>query len=208
MEKLRSGRRRVLGSGLAALVAAPPASATRAETVLADDHAPLRAAFLAWLQAAQGRLVLPISVRFSPSRTDLLISGVHPAVGISLVDQDGFCAFVEWAGMLWDSWLWVDVFRRAVPGGWENEALLQEYRAVHGTMEQLWTVDIFEPLLDWINGELSRATHIALWGTNTGWTEAELIRGRRLPRSDRPIGTRPMQPAFLLPAHGHAAEWV
>jgi hypothetical protein len=48
-------------------------------------HAPFRAAFLAWLREASGRMALPVSVdTAAPTYTHLHVAGLHPALEIRL----------------------------------------------------------------------------------------------------------------------------
>ena len=198
------GRRGVLSGSMAAVLAraAPggvePGGAR--PVAYAGDHAQFRAAFLDWLDAAQQRLRLPLSAQTaSPSRTTLHIEGVHPAIALSLRAYGDFTVSVQFDGVCWDSWLWLDVFERRVAGGWVNDSLIEEYRVVHPTMELLWTADIFEPLLKWINEDLSRATHIALWGEVDRCTEAHLVRNGIRLRTGKVIDAEDV--AHLLPAH-------
>ena len=200
------GRRGVLSGSMAAVLArAAPGGVEPGDArpvANAGDHAQFRAAFLDWLDAARDRILLPVSAQItSPAKTTVHLRGVHPAIAISLQDHGHFASWVEYDGMCWDSWLWLDVIERRVAGGWVNDSLIEEYRVVHPTMELLWTADIFEPLLTWINGDLSRATHIALWGEVDRCTEAYLVRNGVRLRTGKVIDAEDV--THLLPAHGH-----
>lgn len=96
---------------------------------------------------------------------------------------------VEWDGMFWDTLLSLD--------------LDCEFQVVHPMREALWRADGFEWLLDWVNQELARATHLALWCSDGGGcTWAQLVRDGAILRTGRTVAAE-RTPAHLLPVHGH-----
>lgn len=188
-------------------VALTPAG--RDATAEADAcHGPFRAAFLAWLRPASGRLALPaLASMVSPSCTELRVRGVHPAISIVLMDEWDIGVGVEWDGVFWDMLLSLDLDAQPAPGGagWVNHDLDREFQVVHPTREALWRADGFEWLLDWVNQELAPATHLALWCSDGGGcTWAQLVRDGAILRTGRPVAAERM-PAHLLPVHGHLA---
>ena len=226
------GRRRALSGGLAAAVmmahrtdamAAPDTDAGRdrnaagvalipagRDAVAEADvcHGPFRAAFLAWLRAASGRLALPaLASTVSPSCTELRVRGVHPAISIVLMDEWDIGVGVEWDGVFWDMLLSLDLDAQPAPGGagWVNHDLDREFQVVHPTREALWRADGFEWLLNWVNQGLAHATHLALWCSDGGGcTWAQLVRDGAILRTGRPVAAERM-PAHLLPVHGYPA---
>jgi len=171
-------------------------------------HGPFRAAFLAWLRAAPGRFILPaLASAMSPSCTELRVRGVHPAISIVLMDEWDIGVGVEWEGVFWDMLLSLDLDAQPASdgAGWVNHDLDREFQAVHTTREALWRADGFEWLLDWVNQDLARATHLALWCSDGGGcTWAHLVRDGAILRTGQPVAAERM-PAHLLPVHGHPA---
>lgn len=171
-------------------------------------HAPFRAAFLAWLDGAAGRFALPaVADAESPAHTGLCVSGVHPAIWISLGHDGGIDAGADWGGVGWDLLASLDVAAEPTPdgAGWENALFVPEARIVHPTREAAWRSDGFEPLLDWVNHELAPATHLALWRAEGGGaTWARLVRDGAAVRTGRSIAAE-RTPVHLLPVHAAGA---
>lgn len=180
----------------------------RDDTEDAASHAPFRAAFLAWLDGAAERFALPVVADVAPpAHTELRVSGVHPAIWVSLGYDGGIDVGVDWDGVWWDLLASMDVDARPMPdgAGWENAFVLPEARLVHPTREAAWRTDGFEPLLDWVNDELAPATHLALWCTEGGGaTWAWLVRDGAVVRTGRPIAADG-PPVHLLPVHAAGA---
>ncbi len=178
--------------------------AHRDEVEDAAEHAPFRAAFLAWLREASERFPVPVAADTAgPSWTELHLQGVHPAIWVSLTGAGGIDVGVGWDGVFWDLLTSPDVAAEPVAGGgWRNVLLVPEARVVHPTREAAWRVG-FEDLLGWINGELAAATHLALWGSKHGCTWAWLARDGRTVRGRQPLAGR-NAPVHLLPVHGTA----
>lgn len=226
------GRRRALSGGLASAVAiasgvvAQEVRAARSgcsETIDAADsaretadqdeaervalHAPFRAAFLAWLSEAADRFAIPVSVEMTGAGfTELHLDSVNPAIGITLNDDWEIIAWVgESDGVAWDHLLWSDAVAEPAPGGvgWVNVLEYDpEARFVHPSREALWRADAFEGLLEWVNGQLAPATHVALWQSrNGGSTWAQLVRDGAVLQTGRPLTTEGV-PERLLPVHG------
>ena len=154
-------------------------------------HAPFRAAFLAWLGEASGRLALPFSLdTATPS-----CSGLHPALEITLDKQTNINVYVQWRGVCWDILTSMDVYAKPEPdaSGWRNSLLIPEARHLHLTREACWRQDGFEWLLRWLNDDLATATHLALCGGGDcygkgDWTSAHLVRDGLLVPSGKPVG--------------------
>ena len=88
---------------------------------------------------------------------------------------------------------------------WVNHDLDRKFQAVHTTREALWRADGFERLLDWVNQDLARATHLALWCSDAGGcTWAHLVRDGAILRTGRPVAAE-RTPTHLLPVHGYPA---
>lgn len=226
MDGQRLGRRGALSGGLAALAVGNAAALpgpglawpghhapqggelagdeAGARTDAAGDavHAPFRAAFQGWLHEASERFAMPVSVDMAaPSRTELHLQGVHPAIWTSLSSDGGIDVGVEWDGVFWDLLASPDVAAEPVAGGgWENALLVPEARVVHPTREAAWRAG-FEDLLDWVNGELASATHLAVWGSEHDGSWAWLVRDGWTIRGRRPL-SRCGAPVHLLPVHG------
>lgn len=236
MDGRQVGRRRALSGGLAAIAAGSAAAASgtgvtwlgrhapgQHEGEVADHevgahqdgaenaagHAPFRAAFLGWMHEASERFALPPSVDTTAlSRTELHLQGVHPAIWTSLTSDGGIDVGVEWDGVFWDLPTSPDVVAEPVAGGgWENALLVPEARVVHPTREATWRAG-FEDLLDWVNGELASATHLALWRSESGGcTWAWLARDGWIVRRRRRLADDGA-PEHLLPVHETAGMTV
>lgn len=171
-------------------------------------HAPFRAAFLAWLGEASGRLALPVSVdTTTPSSTGLRVPGLHPALDITLSREASINVYVEWHDVCWDILVSLDVYATPEPDGfgWRNALQIPEAQHLHFTREACWRQDGFEWLLRWLNDDLAAATHLALWGGDYcyqggDWTAAQLVRDGLLLRSGKLIANSKAI-RELLPLH-------
>jgi hypothetical protein len=199
MYKRKLGRREALSGSLAAFVAPAPSSdghlvtptlpAITAEAepglLVADArHAPFRAAFHSWLSAASKRFALPVSAHaVSPSRIDLRVPGLHPAIEVAIANDHTIDVYVIWKGIFWDSLAWLGAIPKPMADGtgWQDQLRLPEARRLHPTQEACWREDGFESLLRWINDHLAAATHFVLLGGDDcyegeDWTAAHLVR--------------------------------
>lgn len=138
-------------------------------------HARFRAAFADWLEHASARLARPMTIGAQAGGvTDLTISGLHPALAISLQGEREICVFVNWDGIGW---------------GMLTNMLVRPPRAERGASHGAYD---FEPLLAWLDGELASATHLALYGEDDdpegdGWTAVHLARDGMLIHENRPV---------------------
>jgi hypothetical protein len=169
----------------------------------AADHRPFRAAFVDWLGEASARFAQPVSARAaSPVHTELDIAGLHPALAISLCGGSDINVFVEWQDVSWDIIACFDNYSEQAPdgAGWYNKLFLPEFQRLHPTRAACWRADGFEHLLEWVNNDLQRATHLALIRMG-GMTVAELLCDGFCVRTGRPfVIDRYLRD--LLPVHG------
>ena len=222
MNETKMRRREALSGGLAAVLTSAPVftgkpgrgMANALLTRQAQDvvkvnncHAPFRAAFLDWLREASGRFALPVSAHArSILETELQVPGLHPALEISLHGDTDINIFVTWKDQFWDILASMDVYaEQAADGsGWQNDLFIPEAKRLHPTEEECWRQDGFELLLEWINTDLSSATHLALYGgegcyEGTGWTAAYLARDGLLLHTGKLLSSNSLRE--LLPLH-------
>jgi hypothetical protein len=64
--------------------------------------------------------------------------------------------------------LCLDYFRKTHPG--------ETFTGIFPTREAVWTDDIFEPFLNWVNDDLANASHLGLFGTPDYGSWAKLLR--------------------------------
>ncbi len=223
MSRATLGRRGALSGGLAvALAVAVAPSVSHGEGIdraaLAgqdkdpaeeDSHdPPFLAAFLGWLRTEAGRMALPVSVdTAAPSRIELRVHGVHPAIRIPLDRHCEINVGVMWEEKYRNALLWLDAHEEPGPDGvgWINSGLYSELEVVHPTREALWRADLFEPLLTWINEDLAQATHLAMWEMNGSPAWAHLLRDGKISRWGWTTEENREAPVHLVRVHGHPA---
>ena len=239
MNRTHLGRRLALSGGLAASACLVAGAATAArpgevDAIVAEgefldwdaitvceecytstdrtQHAPFRAAFLAWLEEASGRFAMPVQAdTAAEAQTWLRSPGLHPGIEIVLAWDHDISVYVTHSSGLWDVLASMDVFAEPAPcgSGWHNGLFIPEAQQVHPSVEACWRQDGFEALLAWVNSELVPATHVALHGeTDTEgfmrWSEGRLVRDGIDMRSGRPFKAGPHLRA-LLPLHAALA---
>ena len=175
-------------------------------TVEFNDHELFRGEFRGWLGMAHDRFSRPVAlVENTPSTTTLHVPGLHPALTIDLVDVGDINVHVTWSDVCWDILASFDVMAEAVDGiGWRNILFVPDAQVPRVSREACWTVDGFEPLLQWFNEQLVPATHLALCGSEDGgWTAARLVQDGGFHPLWKPIdGCRHIR--HLLPLHASA----
>lgn len=138
----------------------------------------IQRAFLAWLDANNGRFAIPIR---PGRRTDHLwefsFVGVNGAIQGALTTYE-INVVVEYAGEFWDFLLSLDAApRRAAGGGYICACCPPEARRVFPNRQSLWADHLFEPLLEWVNESLALAKWLALSGEPGSATQARLLPG-------------------------------
>ena len=171
MRDLKLNRRRMLSGGLGlASVSLLSANAKGMPQALTDDaldatggkpeliekedsvwgaaeHAPFRAAFLAWLDEARERFALPVSAQIAgPTKTVLHTPHLHPALRIALSYGGGIGASVNWNGVFWDMLTDLDVSAKPTDdgAGWHDDTVIPEYKRIYPTREACWREVGFE----------------------------------------------------------------
>ena len=223
MSDITLGRRGALAGGVASVLIRTPDLGSKREPALekATLHhseqsevrqdtvpGPFRLAFLKWLHAEAARFALPLSIGMvEPTRTELRLEGVHPAIWVSLQENNEINVGVDWDGSGWDLLLWLDACEQPGPGGvgWIDYSLLPEFQIIHQTAEELWHVNVFEPFLRWINDDLAHATHLAMWRSPNDATWARLTRDGKILGTNWTIEADGEGPTHLLPLHSSTA---
>src|SRR4029077_16649793 len=104
---------------------------------------------------------------------------------------------VEWRGTCWDLLRSFDAASERVPGGYVCGLYPEANRPIFPSRDAVWrSGDIFEPFLEWVNGELADAVGVSIFGAPRSTPRAKLIKllsficGRKAPaRSAVPDGS-------------------
>ena len=137
----------------------------------------IQRAFLSWLEESRGRLALGIRLR---TRTDEVLefsfAGISPAISGALTPHE-INVHAMHENVCWDFLLSIDALpKRARGGGFFCETCPPGAR-VFADRPALWADHLFEPLLEWVNGDLARAKWLALFGDPGRATWARLLPG-------------------------------
>lgn len=107
-------------------------------------------------------------------RTDACLSigfcGISGAVTACLT-YDEINVIVQWQGTYWDSLLSLDALPKRVPSGYVCDLCPEDDRPVFSSPEAIWRAEIFEPFLEWVNHDLTKAEAVSISGTPdwVGW---------------------------------------
>jgi hypothetical protein len=106
----------------------------------------------------------------------------------TFLDNNTLTVNVHWEDQHWDALLSLDVNPRRSAGGYICECCEPEERKIFRSIEALWRDHLFDPLLNWINGELASADAIGLYGSpSQGWMSAKLLSEDDLRRAEPDI---------------------
>ena len=134
-------------------------------------------AFLEWLHKSRHHFLVPVEIRH---RTDQIIklafTGYHPCLAACL---SGWCIDIPatWQGQCWDLLGSFEAAPRPVTSGYHCTLCSPEDRLLFDSRESLWTAEVFEPFLEWVNGKLAQSSWIALYDFG-GMTTAKLCKAR------------------------------
>lgn len=130
-------------------------------------------AFLKWMRENQHRFLIPVNIR---QRTDQGIEldfiGYHPAISAWL---SNWCigVSVDWQGQCWDLLCSFESAPSPVTGGYHCLLCSPGNRQIFSSRDALWTTEVFEHFLNWVNETLAPANWVALYGFS-GSTMARL----------------------------------
>lgn len=124
-------------------------------------------AFLRWLE---GNKRLQVGLRLA-HRTDSVLELASdrgsPHIKVHLY-RDGVAVAAEWEEEPWDLLYCEDVAPLKTPEGYVCALCPEEDRTVFADRLTLWEQHLFEPLLEWLNGELAPAQALHLYRTDGG----------------------------------------
>ena len=141
-----------------------------------------------WLAAAGSRLLIAVRVKeHAGQHSELSFDGIDPAIGGFFTDRE-LSVFVDWQGRNWDLLINLDVMPERARNGYVCTLCGAEARTIFPDLDALWRDHLFEPFLQWVNGKLTAADTIGLYGSPSGgWTHAELLSGRDARRPEPEI---------------------
>lgn len=144
----------------------------------------IQRAFFAWLIRNRDRLSFDLLIE---GRTDSFIEfsfvGVNRAISAALTPY-GITVSAEWNGDCWDFLMDHDSYPKRGPAGYFCPLCLDYFHETHPgeastkifpSREAVWADDIFEPFLEWVNGDLANATYLGLFGDPDYGSWAKLL---------------------------------
>ena len=125
----------------------------------------LHRAFLQWYSASRGRFLIDLEVL---KRTD-----GHIEIGFCKISRvltatlssNGLDVVIEWQGTCWDLLRCFDADPEPVPGGYVRGLCPADGRPIFTSRDDLWRSEIFEPFLEWVNDELTKAVAVSIYST-------------------------------------------
>jgi hypothetical protein len=134
----------------------------------------IQRAFLQWLNENRGRFAIEIKPgRRTDAVLEFAFAGINGAIAGFLSTWE-ICVVANHEGECWDFLLSLETTPRRVPGGYVCDLCPPESREVFAHRSALWTFELFEPFLDWVNSELAPAKWLALEGEKKQMTRATL----------------------------------
>lgn len=137
--------------------------------------------FISWYEEKRSLFPLPLRLlRRTDSRIEMAFKGIESLV-VSLT-RDELEVHVFWQGQLWDIIMWLDASTILVPGGYQ--CIYCEERRTFWSREDLWRDHLFEPFLEWVTFDLSKADHVAIYNNMDGCGWARLISSNAHPEPE------------------------
>ena len=132
-------------------------------------------AFFRWYEANEHRFLIKLELLRRTDRSlEIGFSQMNLALGAWLSHNE-IQIVVSWAGTFWDFLRDFETFPKRVPGGYVCDQCPADTRTTFATRQALWHDEVFEPFLQWINGDLARASALSISGTAHDATWAKLI---------------------------------
>ncbi len=132
--------------------------------------------FMTWLETAQARLAVPVSVvRRTDRFIDLRFNGLSPAIRASLTHEIAIA--VEYRGRTWDFLAFFEAVPQQTSDGYVCGLCLPTAKVLYTSPEELWCQHMFEPFLEFVNGQLATADAVGLYCSVGHATWARLLRG-------------------------------
>ncbi len=150
----------------------------------------LQREFLAWYRENANRFA--IKLRLNSRKSDCMefgFVGITPIIFANPLYKGNLSIRVIFNGLHFDDLVWLDAYATHTPQGYFNKFLLPEFRVFHPTRKEFWRLEIFEPLLEWVNECLAQAKWVRLSRLDDeGSSWAKLIRDENeLSQPDRTL---------------------
>jgi hypothetical protein len=134
----------------------------------------IRRAFREWFAMADTRCALPMVLEDHDGSVEISILTNRSKIPAFVSDQEA-TVYAVVDDECWDWLLSLDVSPQQLPdGGWVCGECRAHQQQVFASLELLWADHLFEPLTDWINTDLARATAMVLCRSG-GATWARLV---------------------------------
>lgn len=135
----------------------------------------IQRAFLTWLEENRPRFAIEIKLgRRTDDVQEFAFVGINSAISGVLTTWE-IEVFASHEDECWDFLLDVDAEPKRVPGGYVCDLCPPESRPVFPNRPALWTTELFEPFLEWVNDSLAKAKWLALYGNPDYATWARLL---------------------------------
>lgn len=119
--------------------------------------------FLEWLRKNRHRFRVPVEIKHRTDQAiELAFAGYHHSLSAYL---SNWCldVSVNWQGECWDLLGSFESNPSTVTGGYHCLLCSPEDRQTFINRDALWTAEVFEPFLEWVNQTLAPANWIALY---------------------------------------------
>jgi hypothetical protein len=148
----------------------------------------LHKAFLQWHSDVRGKFAIELELL---KRTDECLQIGFCRIGRILTETLTTYELdiaVEWRGTRWDLLRSFDAAPERVPGGYICGLCPEANRPIFPSRDAVWRSDIFEPFLEWVNGELADAVGVSISGApgSSTWRSSKNTRSLHLRMREAP----------------------
>ena len=139
--------------------------------------------FWQWLVCNRHRFLIDLKVEQREDRwIDFSFVGINPALTACFLGrQQEIEIWVTLDGERVDNIFSAYAWPKRVADGYIDVSLLEEYRVLRPSREEIWTLGIYEDFLAWVNEDLAPARWIEISGERDRWSSAKLSKSEQAP---------------------------
>jgi hypothetical protein len=135
----------------------------------------LQRAFSKWLEKNRARFAVEIKLgRRTDTALEFSFAGIDSAISGALTTWE-INVTVTHEDECWDFLLSLDAEPKRVQSGYICRLCPPDSRPVFPNRPSLWTAELFEPFLEWVNEDLAKAKWLVLEGSKSSMTRVTLV---------------------------------
>lgn len=130
----------------------------------------IQRAFFKWLAQNHRRMALEIQIDGrTDRRVDFSFIGINKGITGWLTTYE-IEIVVWWNGEVWDMPVSIWCAATRVNGGYLDKSVIEKYRHLYRSREDLWVGELFEPFVGIVNGTIATSAGVSICQSKSGGT--------------------------------------